>query len=417
LLKLPFENPALRATRKGGKPLRKALSTSTAVGATLLAALAAAAPSPAAATGNSATSQSECIAHHPTPDVWYTHSCTGHDEPEIDPLSSNPGTAQDLTWTIVLPSDNPAYPGQTGPGQVDAVGPTFWIGGTLTDPNSRDGQAFLELQFYPNSITTGCTAGGGFNLVYSRDAYTACSPVWEVSKTGSSESAAFNAMLTDKATGGPLVMHAGDTITDHQYGTKAKDGTHIDITDLSTGHSGTIIVNSKIDGPLNPAFDTQKLGNALSWGLVNDAPNSLVWEIGHTGNYTSPAGQFCLPGDSKGNPCYSYDVPTWTTFTPLQIKGVTFGDGSTPTGWSVVSDFGGEAEVNQDCGAANYGAPFCTYPFYALNKNGSFTYGGDYAGTVRDFKQALQFQQQKNCASPMEGFPQYCSTVIVGSGK
>jgi hypothetical protein len=162
-----------------------------------------------------------------------------------------------------------------------------------------------------------------------------------------------------------------------------------------------------------PAFNVQKLGNALSWGLVNDAPNSLVWEIGHTGNYTTPAGQFCLPGSATKPPCYSYDVPTWLRFSPLQVKSVTFGDGSSAQGWSVVSDYGGAAEINADCGAANYGTPFCTYPWYAYNgTTKTFTYGGDYAGTTKDFGQAQQFQQTLDCTSPMGGFPQYCSTVL-----
>jgi hypothetical protein len=349
--------------------------------------------------------QSLCIGHHPQDFVWYTHSCTGHDEPELDPLSSRAGSAQDLTWTIVLPS-NGAVP-------VDSVGPTFWIGGSVSDPNSLYNEAFLELQFYPNSITQGCAAGGGYNVKYAPNVYTVCSPVWEVSKTGNSESAAFNAMLTDAAGGGPLIMHAGDTITDHQYVTPARDGMHITVTDLTTGHAGTIVLNSNADGPLMPAFSVQKLGNALSWGLVNDAPNSLVWEIGHTGNYTTPAGQFCLPGSATKPPCYSYDVPTWLKFAPLQVKGVTFGDGSQAKSWSVVSDFGGQAEVNQYCGAANYGTPFCTYPFYAFNgTDNAFTYGGDYPGTSNDFGQAAQFTQTEGCTSPIGGNPQYCSTVI-----
>src|SRR5438309_9608452 len=116
-------------------------------------------------------------------------------------------------------------------------------------------------------------------------------------------------MLTDRASGGPLMMHAGDTITAHQYVTPAADGMHITVTDLTTGHSGTIILNSKIDGPLMTAFDRQTLGNALSWGLVNDAPNSLVGEIGYTGDYTTPAGQFCLPASATMSPCYSFDFP------------------------------------------------------------------------------------------------------------
>jgi hypothetical protein len=352
-----------------------------------------------------ATPQSLCIGHHPQDFVWYTSSCTGHDEPELDPLSNSPGSAQNLTWTIVLPSN--------GSVPVDSVGPTFWIGGSVSDPNSLFGQAFLELQFYPNSITAGCAAGGGYNVRYAPGDYTVCSPVWEVSPRGHAESAAFNAMLTDAAGGGPLVMHAGDTITDHQYITAAQDGMHITVTDVTTGHSGTIVLNSKVDGPLMPAFSVQKLGNALGWGLVNDAPNALVWEIGHTGNFTTPAGQFCLPGSATKPPCYSYDVPTWLKFSPLQVKGVTFGDGTSAKSWSAVSDFGGEAEVNQDCGAGNYGSPFCTYPWYAFNKtDNAFTYGGDYPGTSNDFGQATQFQQQENCVSPAGPFPQYCSTVL-----
>jgi hypothetical protein len=352
-----------------------------------------------------ATPQSLCIGHHPQNFVWYTSSCTGHDEPELDPLSNSAGSAQNLTWTIVLPSN--------GSVPVDSVGPTFWIGGSVSDPNSLFGQAFLELQFYPNSITTGCAAGGGYKVTYAPGDYTVCSPVWEVSPHGNAESAAFNAMLTDAAGGGPLVMHAGDTITDHQYITPARDGMHITVTDVTTGHSGTIVLNSKVDGPLMPAFSVQKLGNALGWGLVNDAPNALVWEIGHTGNFTTPAGQFCLPGSATRPPCYSYDVPTWLKFSPLQVKGVTFGDGTSAKSWSAVSDFGAEAEVNQDCGAGNYGSPFCTYPWYAFNKSdNAFTYGGHYPGTSNDFGQAAQFQQQENCVSPAGPYPQYCSTVL-----
>ena len=350
-------------------------------------------------------SQALCIGHHPQSFVWYTASCTGHDEPEIDPLSTRAGSAQDLTWTIVLPTD--------GAAQVDTVGPTFWIGGTVTDPNSLFGEAFLELQFYPNSIVTGCTSGGGFNVTYAPNDYSVCSPVWEVSKKGNSESAAFNAMLLDSATGGPLVMHAGDTVTDHQYVTAAKDGMHVTVTDLTTGHSGTLVLDSRVDGPLMPAFSVQKIGNSLGWGLVHDAPNSLVWEIGHTGDYTTPAGKFCLPGSATKPPCYSYNVPTWLQFSPLQIKGVTFGDGTKASSWAVVSDFGGKAEVNQNCGAGNYGTPFCWYPWYAFNgTDKAFTYGGDYPGTTNDFRQAGQFAQQKDCTSPNGSFAQYCATVL-----
>jgi hypothetical protein len=379
--------------------MAKRITMAVAVAAALVAAA-----TVRSAAADSGTAQSVCIGHHPQGWIWYTSSCTGHDEPELDPLSNRPGSAQNLTWTVVLPTDAATT--------VDAVGPTFWIGGTVTDANSRYGQAFLELQFYPNSDLKGCSSGGGFNVVPARGDYVACSPVWRVSPTGNSESAAFNAPLLESATGRPLVMHAGDTITDHQYVTTAADGMHITVSDLTTGRAGTIVLNGK-DGPMLPAFSTQQLGNALGWGLVDDAPNSLVWEIGHTSPFTQPAAQFCLPDSATKPPCYSYDVPTWLGFHPLVVKGVTFGDGSSAKSWAAVSDYGGAAEVDQYCGAANYGTPFCSYPWYAYNGAlGGFTYGGDYPGTTNDFGQAAQFQQAKTCPSPRGPDTTYCATVL-----
>ena len=83
---------------------------------------------------------------------------------------------------------------------------------------------------------------------------------------------AFGVVLFEMLAGQQLFA-AGDTVTDHQFVTPAGDGMHITVTDLTTGHSGTIVLDAKGgDGPLMPAFDTQTLGNALSWGIVNDAP-------------------------------------------------------------------------------------------------------------------------------------------------
>jgi hypothetical protein len=380
-----------------------------AVGASaLIVALAAAAGlyarSPRARADANPLGQNSCIGRHPMSEIYYASNCSGHDEPEIDPVSNHAGSAQDITWTLVLPSN--------GAAQVDQVGPTFWTGGTVTDPKSLFGQAFLEVQFYPNSMIKTCSLNGGFNVVNVPDTYTVCSPVWKVEPTSNKETSAFNAMLMDGTTHNPLVMHAGDTVSDHQYVTPAADGMHITITDLTTGHSGTIILNSS-DGPLMPAFDTQQVGNALGWGLVNDTPNSLVWEIGHTSPYATKDSQFCLPGSATNPPCYSYDVPTWLKFQPLQIKSVTFGDGSAPQSWAAVSDFGGKAEVDQHCGAANYGQPFCTYPFFALQASTkTYTYGGDYPGTTNDFNGVLQFAQTLGCPGPFGPNTTYCDTTL-----
>ena len=355
-----------------------------------------------------AANGSGCIAHHPNYiesklEVQYSAGCSGHDEPELDPVSTAAGSARDLTWTAVLPTD--------GSFIVSATGPTFWFGGTVTDPKSLFGQAFLELQFYPDSIVNGCQPDGGFTVHFAANTYSACSPVWKLTTTGKPgvfhETAAFNAMLTD-GTGpdNPLLMHAGDTITVHFYTTPEADGFHVTVSDLTTGGSGTIVLNSPQDGPLMPAFDTQAIGNALGWGLVNDTPNSFVWEIGHTSPYATPPSQFCVPGQVG---CQSYNAAAWVGTLPIQIKGVTFGDGSSAKQWAAVSDFGGEAEVNQYC--STDGGPFCIYPWYTLGTSG-YHYGVDFPDNKKDFGQALQFKQTTQCGGPFGPNTTYCDTVL-----
>jgi hypothetical protein len=350
---------------------------------------------------------SGCLAHHPryadgTFEVKYDAGCTGHDEPELDPLSNAPGSARDLTWTAVLPKGG-AFP-------VSATGPTFWFGGTVTDPKSLFGQSFVELQFYPDSIVTSCTQSGGFIVKFAADTYSVCSPVFRLTSTGQKgvfhETAAFNEMLTD-GTGpnNPLIMHAGDTITVHWFTTGAQDGFHVTVTDLTTGGSGTIVLNASDTGPLMPAFDTQTLGNALAWGLVFDTPNSFVWEIGHESVFTGK-GAFCVPGQTG---CESYDAPAWAGTSPIQIKSVTFGDGSQAKQWASVSDQGGKAEVLATCKV--YGGPICIYPWYTLGTSG-FHFGVDFPDNIKDFDQADQYQQTLQCGGPFGPNSTYCATVL-----
>src|SRR5215471_8365270 len=134
------------------------------------AAGAAAAPGVAAAAGGTV-----CISHvaNYAKDIEYAPGCTGHDEPELDPVSSLPGSARNLTWTAVLPAD--------GRVPVSAVGPTFWWGGTVTDPNPHSlfGQGFLEVQFYPDAIVHNCAPDGGFNVTHAPDKFSVCTPVWQ----------------------------------------------------------------------------------------------------------------------------------------------------------------------------------------------------------------------------------------------
>jgi hypothetical protein len=58
-------------------------------------------------------------------------------------------------------------------------------------------------------------------------------------------------------------------------------------------------------------------GRRIAIRVMRAKVRSVSCEIGHTGDYTTPAAQFCLPGSATKPPCYSYDVPTWLKFQPL----------------------------------------------------------------------------------------------------
>jgi hypothetical protein len=344
-----------------------------------------------------------CIGHHfkysEEIEIHYANGCTGHDEPELDPISNEPGSAKNLTWTVILPSD--------GSQPVSSLLLPWW-GGTVTDKNSLFHQAFEELQFYPDTVVTACTSDG--NFIYGAqvpNAYTACSPVWQVIKKHGQyiENAAFNDMLRAGNTDQPLIMHGGDTVKIAFSETAAQDGWHIDVKDLTTHGKGSLVLNSQKNGPLNAAYDTQQIGNNLKWGAVYDTPASMVWEIGHSSLYGTPPGQFCLPGNTI---CDNYDAAHWAATSPLRIVSVQFAH-SKATTWGTVSDYGGVDEIRQYCKI--YGKPYCTYPWFAWDGK-RFTYGVNFPGTKRDFGKAAQFQTEPACDGPFGQNSLYCTTVI-----
>ena len=109
----------------------------------------------------------------------------GHDEPAIDPISSVPGSGQDVTWTFKLPSSS------ANRSLLD-MGPTFWVGATLHDPSSLANSVFSELQFYPdstllpqsgNDINTACTQFG-FNVAPAKNTWSICDFSWGLYPSG-----------------------------------------------------------------------------------------------------------------------------------------------------------------------------------------------------------------------------------------
>jgi hypothetical protein len=343
---------------------------------------------------------------------YYTPGCTGHDEPELDPVSSAPGSAQNVTWRAALPADG-TFP-------VSSVGPTFWFGGTVKDTNPAKigGEGFLELQFYPDSLTTRCSPRGGFTVTHEPDVYTACSPVWSIQQQpdGSiAEPAAFNGMLMNAAGTGPFVMHALDVVDVHIWAPSPAAAYQEQVTDETSGQTSSVLVlDSPGDGPLTPEFSTNQIGNALDWGAVWDTPMAFVWEIGHSDIYGDHPGEFCVPGQTF---CGSFNSANWAGLQPIRIFGVTFGDGSHQQNWAVVSDTGGKAEVlgnsfvgPTDC--TKYGGPYCIYPWFSWD-GGALNYGVTYTNTVDRLGQENQFRKTTTC--PEDGVfagKTYCDTIV-----
>jgi hypothetical protein len=367
-------------------------------------------------TSGNGSSSSVCLAHIPggldpsdNLSDYYSSDCTGHDEPELDPVSSAAGSAQDITWHVQLPAD--------GTVPVSSVGPTFWFGGTVHDSNpvKLGLEGFLELQFYPDSFVKSCPSSGGFIVKHAPDIYTACSPVWTLTKEGHSfgEPAAFNGMLTDSGGKTAFVMHALDIVDVHIWAPAPGAAYQEQVADETTGETSSVLVlNSQRDGPLTPQFSTNDIGNALDWGGVFDTPMAFVWEIGHSDIYGDHPGAFCVPGQTF---CGSFNADNWAGITPIRIFDVTFGDGSHQEHWATVSDTGGKAEVlgnsfvgPTDCSA--YGGAFCIYPYFSSDGSAiNYGVGPNNLGGGVD-----QFAQTQLCpaVSVFPDDPTYCDTVV-----
>ena len=76
------------------------------VGFTLFAGL----PASASSSVGSPSGAGDCFARIPTTSyeyqIGYAAGCSGHDEPELDPVSGLAGSARDLTWTAWFASSS-----------------------------------------------------------------------------------------------------------------------------------------------------------------------------------------------------------------------------------------------------------------------------------------------------------------------
>ena len=215
----------------------------------------------------------------------------GHDEPDLNFTSSQPGSGDNVTWTVTLPTDPAALPTVANPGSdvthTFELTPALWFSMALCDPNSYPlnpctpnsdsnapapeclqvfpchnylggGNAFMELQFYPPGFSTGISTD---NTHYS-SALTIDSaevtPNFESQNEDCTEPVNFALIARNGVPAGPpspqladlasglanaetLLMNPGDTISVHLFDAPAPGGGHALMAverDLTTGQIG-----------------------------------------------------------------------------------------------------------------------------------------------------------------------------------
>ncbi len=371
----------------------------------------------------------------------YGQGCYGHDEPALDPISSVPGTGQDVTWTIKLPKSGSER-------SLLDVGPTFWVGATLSDSSSVAHRVFSELQFYPDSsllpqtgsnINTACTKFG-FNVQYTPGTWSVCDFTWGLYGATPSqwqETAAYVKVLDlNTNPNKPLYLHSGDVITVHVFNSHNKYNEAVQmITDVTTHQKGYMVMDSnattgagsaanpgKGDGPLTLPYSTNTTSNAMPWGVVDGTPFAFSWEIGHANIYTHGTQPECVPGQWD---CYSYDTDPdgWGDFTPFQVLGVTFKVKSQvvmPSSFATNDSQGGISEDYSWCGGYQVpGSWTCSFPYYSYNPtSNSIMFGTTYKGTPMKWtwgKAPNQYAQHATCTGPLTskyGFLYYCDTTL-----
>jgi hypothetical protein len=280
----------------------------------------------------------------------------------------------------------------------------------------------------------------GFNVNPDPGTWSLCDFTWGLYgslSTGFTEVPAYVSVV-DVTTNPnqPLYLHSGDRIRVHIFnsGDASNDAEQV-ITDLTTGQSGTLIMNSNAttgagsganpgvgDGPLSLPYSTNTTDNAMPWGVVDGTPFAFSWEIGHANIYTHGTQPECVPGQWD---CFSYDTTSdgWGAIDPLRIESVTFGVGGqhvAPQSWATNDSQGGSAEDSLWCGSYDTaGTDMCTFPWYTYNPRvHALLIGTTYRGTPPQFaygEAPAEYAQTQACNGPLTqelGIKYYCDATL-----
>ncbi|MCI4340043.1 MAG: PKD domain-containing protein [Thermoplasmata archaeon] len=368
----------------------------------------------------------------------YPDECYGHDEPGFSAFSNLPGSGGNVSWTFTLPTDRDATHNQS-----DLYG-TFWFGMVLSDPGSALGQAFLELQFYPDHIWTSATTVNGKWIGAAR-------VVQADLQDGYLDDAYVSPLLIGGISGQYLTMNQGDSIAVNLSGWIGNPlGESVVVADRTLGvEADHRLYNQTGHYPLNPSYSTNSYPDALEWTDTGAPAVSFSFETGHSANSAYPENSSfggCSPGPPPSTarnpavPCPSYDASNWAndTGTPLRVSAPVFWNGSTRATAAeidIVNPVGGEPLMdtasNGTC-AGRDGSAFCTYPWYSYACSfRAFEFGAtNYPETSVDFGKYNQystistqsaeqfpFYQPQRFAMPSCGAPTYHVDVGLAGGS
>lgn len=325
----------------------------------------------------------------------------GPADPVMEFYSTQNGSGGNVTWDVTLPVDRNATSNQSD--LYEAV--EFAM--TVTAPSAWMDECFLQLQLYPDaSWSSAKTDNGnwiglviGWQIVAATGAEAPCfyDPLY---LNGNPSSEFFN-------------MTQGDRLNVTMSGWPGnRTGELLTVKDLTNGNQSYVIAFNSTGGyPLDPAYSSNDVLDALQWGTGGDYPVlfGILTGRGGINNPSIPSNNSyggCSPGlpPIGATPCPSYNPGSWIndTLHPWQIGLPTFFNATNRSGppaqVAFSQAYGGLDEVSALAGSAcvgRLGSAYCSYPWFSYSCNlGAFEFGAtDFPGVSEDFGKFDQYAQ------------------------
>ncbi|MCI4324419.1 MAG: hypothetical protein L3K00_00805 [Thermoplasmata archaeon] len=351
--------------------------------------------------------------------------CVGRDQAIAGFYSDVAGGAGNVTMVLTLPADRSPTANQSD------LYRALWVGFALADPNAWMGECFLELRFQPDA-SWNLTAGGNAT---DPNNWTGTLVGWEFDPAAGTVDACVDEPLYATSTGNGtyLALQGGDVLnitTTGWFGDVA--GESIVVTDTSSGQTSTVNGINDDGAPLDPAYATANVLDALAGSGAQIPAVAVGVELAGGANPSIPTNSSfggCTPGIPPGTPanpsvpCPSYDPASWIndTASPLRFSAPTFtGHTSAPSSEVLFSSsIGGTTGVanlsNKTC-VGRIGSAFCTYPWYSYSCGaGSFEFGAtDYSGVTTDFTEQNQYGSTP--VANLLGDPQFAGNAFAVPG-